>query len=92
MAKVFQRVWRSGPRKVKRAAWGYTVQIDGKQERRFREEWTKEDAEKALAGRQLGLAAPQAPQRPQDARSRRRSSDTWPRRRPRASVRSVTTG
>jgi integrase len=56
MAKVFQRVWRAGTRKVKRAAWGYTVQIDGKQERRFREEWTKEDAAKALAARQLGLA------------------------------------
>src|SRR6266852_2023547 len=56
MAKVFQRVWRAGPRKVKRAAWGYTVQVDGKQERRFREEWTKDDVEKALAARQLGLA------------------------------------
>ena len=64
MAKVFQRVWRSGPRKVKRAAWGYTVQIDGKQERRFSEEWTKEDAEKALASRQLGLVAPSSAQPP----------------------------
>jgi hypothetical protein len=29
MALVTQRIWRSGSRKVKRAAWGYTVQLDG---------------------------------------------------------------
>jgi hypothetical protein len=56
MAKVFQRVWRAGPRKVKCTAWGYTVQVDGKQERRFKEEWARENAEKAVAARQLGLA------------------------------------
>jgi len=74
MALVTQRIWRSGPRKVKRAAWGYTVQVacnpcphrdaeggvvhaDGtRQDRCFREGWSKEDAEKALAARLLGVA------------------------------------
>jgi hypothetical protein len=31
MALVTERIWRSGPRKVKRAAWGYTVQLEGTQ-------------------------------------------------------------
>ena len=65
MAIVTQRLWRSGPRKVKRAAWGYTAPFAGKQVRCFREEWTKDDAEKALAARLLGVgptpAATQAP-------------------------------
>jgi hypothetical protein len=55
MALVTQRIWRSGTRRAKRSAWGYTVQMNGKQVRCFREEWSKEDAEKALAARQLGL-------------------------------------
>jgi integrase len=55
MALVTERIWRSGPRKIKRAAWGYTVQLDGKQARCFREDWTKEDAERALAARLLGV-------------------------------------
>jgi hypothetical protein len=29
MALVTQRIWRSGSRKVKCAAWGYTVQLHG---------------------------------------------------------------
>jgi hypothetical protein len=56
MALVTERIWRSGTRKVRRAVWGYTVQLDGKQARCFREDWTKEDAEKALAARLLGVA------------------------------------
>jgi integrase len=56
MALVTQRVWRSGARKIKRAAWGYTAQLDGKQVRCFREEWTKDDAERALAERKLGIS------------------------------------
>jgi integrase len=55
MALVTQRIWRSGPRKVRRAAWGYTVQVDSRQARCFREDWTKDDAEKALAARLLGV-------------------------------------
>jgi integrase len=57
MALVTERVWRSGPRKVKRCAWGYTVQLDGKQVREFHEEWSKQDAERALAARQLGVVS-----------------------------------
>jgi hypothetical protein len=47
MAQVIQRTWRSGPRRVKRSAWGYTVQIQGKQERKFDAAWSKDDAERA---------------------------------------------
>src|SRR5262245_52939512 len=56
MADVIKRVWRSGPRKVKRVAWGYTAQIAGKRVRVTNREWTEGDAEKALAERLLGLA------------------------------------
>jgi hypothetical protein len=44
MAPVVQRIWRSGPRKVRRTAWGYTLQVDGKQERKYDAAWTKDDA------------------------------------------------
>jgi integrase len=57
MAQVIQRVWRSGPRKVKRVAWGYTLQIDGKQERKYDAAWTEDDARAALVARQEQLAA-----------------------------------
>lgn len=63
MALVTQRIWRSGARKVKRAAWGYTFMKDGKQLREFHEEWTKQQAEEALAARLLGLQ-PEAPSQP----------------------------
>lgn len=56
MAQVIQRTWRSGPRKVKRAAWGYTAQIDGKQIRKYDAAWSREDAEKALAARLLSVS------------------------------------
>jgi hypothetical protein len=35
MAQVVQRTWRSGPRKVRKSAWGYTLQVNGKQERKY---------------------------------------------------------
>jgi site-specific recombinase XerD len=35
---------------VRRAAWGFTIQQDGRQVRCFREDWSKEEAEMALAG------------------------------------------
>jgi hypothetical protein len=44
MAEVVQRVWKSGPRKVKRTAWGYTVQLNGQQVRKFNAAWSKEEA------------------------------------------------
>ena len=65
MTQVVQRTWRSGPRKVKRAAWGYTAQIDGKQIRKYDAAWSREDAEKALATRLLNLGeAPPEVSRP----------------------------
>jgi integrase len=57
--RVIQRVWKRG--RVKRTAWGYTLQVDGKQERRYDAAWTREDAERELATRKLGLTAPAAP-------------------------------
>src|SRR5688572_23364496 len=62
--KVTQRFWTGGPRGGERAAWGYTVQIDGKQVRCFREEWTKDDAAKELAARLLGVTPEGAPVAP----------------------------
>jgi hypothetical protein len=49
MARVNQRPWRVPGQRAKRRAWGYTVQVDGKQKRVYRSEWTKDDAEQALA-------------------------------------------
>ena len=51
MAEVSQRTWRSGPRKVRRSAWGYTIMVKGKQERRFNGAWTADDAQLALSER-----------------------------------------
>ncbi len=56
MAKLITRKWLSkGPtgHKVRRVAYGYTLQVNGKQERKVDASWTKEDAEQALAARQL---------------------------------------
>ncbi len=53
MAKVNQRLWKVPGQRAKRKAWGYTVQVeeDGrtKQKRVYKAEWTKDDAEQALA-------------------------------------------
>jgi integrase len=49
MAKVNQRLWRAPGQRAKRKAWGFTVQVDGKQKRCYKAEWTREDAEKAFA-------------------------------------------
>ena len=51
MAEVIRRTWRSGPRGVKRTSWGYTLQVNGKQERKFDGSWTEDDAQLALAER-----------------------------------------
>jgi hypothetical protein len=58
MADVTQRIWRSDPRRVRRTAWGYTLQDDGKQERKFNSAWTQEDAQRELAARILERDAP----------------------------------
>jgi integrase len=54
MAQIVQRVWKSGPRKVKRSSWGYTAMIDGRQVRRSDAGWTEDDARAALVAAQRG--------------------------------------
>ena len=49
MAKVSQRLWKIPGQRAKRKAWGFTVQVDGKQKRIYKAEWTRDDAQKALA-------------------------------------------
>lgn len=64
MAKVQKRTWvRRGPtgHRVKKIAWGYTLQAGGKQERKFSAGWTKDDAQNELAARLLQRDAPPAP-------------------------------
>jgi len=58
LAKVNQRPWKIPGQRTKRKAWGYTVQVDGKQKRVYKAEWTREDAEKALAARRLQVERP----------------------------------
>src|SRR5215471_14091142 len=59
MATVQKRTWLSrGPtgHKVRKVAWGYTLQVDGKQERKYSADWTEEDARTELAKRILAKA------------------------------------
>jgi integrase len=58
LAKVNQRPWKIPGQRTKRKAWGYTVQVDGKQKRVYKAEWAREDAEKALAARLLQVERP----------------------------------
>jgi hypothetical protein len=74
MADVIKRIWRSGPRKVKRVAWGYTLQKDGKQIRVTRADWTEADAQQALAAVLLGRDRPTPADAPRRSPSRRPSS------------------
>src|SRR5262245_34479255 len=56
MANLTKRTWyRRGPtgHRVKHVAYGYTLQVNGKQVRKTDARWSKEDAEAALAARQL---------------------------------------
>jgi len=67
MAKIQKRTWLGrGPtgHRVRRIAWGYTLQVGGKQERKFSAEWTKDDAQNELAARLLQRDAPPAPVAP----------------------------
>jgi integrase len=64
MAEVSQRAWKIPGQRTKRKAWGFTVQLTGgKRIRNYRAEWSKEDAERALAAVQLQIE----PARPQGA-------------------------
>jgi integrase len=49
MARVNQRLWKIPGQRTKRKAWGFTAQINGKQVRRYKAEWTLDDAEAELA-------------------------------------------
>src|SRR2546425_7855515 len=67
MAVVVKRTWCSrGPtgHKVRRVAWGYTLQVNGQQERRYDAVWSRRDAEEALAKRLLERDAPPPPPPP----------------------------
>lgn len=56
MAQVIQRTWRSGRRK--RSAWGYTLMVNGRQERKYDGAWSEHDARQALVVRQEELRKP----------------------------------
>src|SRR5215831_10584566 len=83
MAKVNQRLWKIPGQRTKRKAWGFTAQINGKQVRRYKAEWTQDDAEAELAKALLeiepeqqkspGIALEQAVERYLAAKSRKRS-------------------
>jgi hypothetical protein len=48
MAQVNRRLWKIPGQRTKRKAWGFTAQINGKQVRRCKAEWTQDDAEAEL--------------------------------------------
>jgi integrase len=67
MPSVFKRTWLGpGPkgRKVRKISWGYTLQVGGKQIRRFSAKWSRDDAQNALAERLLERDAPKEPAKP----------------------------
>src|SRR2546426_10794258 len=47
---ITKRIWKSGPRRIKRVAWGFTAQRNGKQVRRGCGGGRKEDAERGVSG------------------------------------------
>ena len=50
--RVRRRTWtKRGPtgHQIRVTSWGFTVQANGKQQRRFNADWTKESAREALA-------------------------------------------
>src|SRR5436190_21168831 len=84
MAKIRQRTWRVRGQRAKRKAWGFVTVENGNQVRCFKAEWTKEDAENALAARLLkidqepkvkaaGLTLAQAAERYLATKARKRS-------------------
>jgi integrase len=60
MAKVNQRLWKVPGQRTKRKAWGFTAEVNGKRRKSYRTEWTKDDAETALAKALLEIEAPKA--------------------------------
>ena len=83
MAQVNQRLWKIPGQRTKRKAWGFTAQINGKQVRRYKAEWTQDDAEAELAKALLkiepekskggGITLEQAVERYLAAKARKRS-------------------
>ena len=63
MAQVNQRLWKIPGQRTKRKAWGFTAQINGKQVRRYKAEWTQDDAEAELAKALLQIE-PEKPKGP----------------------------
>jgi integrase len=63
MAQVTQRLWKIPGQRTKRKAWGFTAQINGKQVRRYKTEWTQDDAEAELAKALLKIE----PEKPKSA-------------------------
>jgi hypothetical protein len=63
MARVNQRLWKIPGQRTKRKAWGFTAQINGKQVRRYKAEWTQDDAEAELAKALLQIE-PEKPKGP----------------------------
>jgi integrase len=63
MAQVNQRLWKIPGQRTKRKAWGFTAQINGKQVRRYKAEWTQDHAEAELAKALLEIepAKPKGP-------------------------------
>src|SRR5262249_26041827 len=63
MAQVNQRLWKILGQRTKHKAWGFTAQINGKQVRRYKAEWTQDDAEAELA-KALLQVEPEKPKMP----------------------------
>jgi integrase len=61
MAKIRQRTWTIPGQRTKRKAWGFVTVENGKQVRQFKAEWTREDAENALAAYVLKVEQPKEP-------------------------------
>jgi hypothetical protein len=61
MAKIIRRIWTTkGPtgKKVRHVAYGFTLMVNGKRERKFCSEWlTESDAVNGLAERQREIGA-----------------------------------
>jgi hypothetical protein len=90
MAQVNQRLWKIPGQRTKRKAWGFTAQINGKQVRRYKAEWTQDDAEAELAKALLQIE-PEKPKGPEitlaqaadrylDSKARKRTVEADPRR------------
>jgi integrase len=58
MAKVRQFTWKVPGQRTKRKAWGYVGIENGKQFRQFKSEWSKEQAQEALAQFLLKIEQP----------------------------------